>query len=116
MLSRAKRRLTVESADWKVNFKVTFLNASWYYNAQGESQRAINYLQQSLEISQQIGTHDVEAESWFNLGDTRKNLQQKSEAKTAYENARELYQAMGLDKKVEECDKAIQDLENDDND
>ncbi len=30
MLSRAKRRLTLESADWKTNFKVTFLNASWY--------------------------------------------------------------------------------------
>ena len=59
-------------------------------------------------------TLNGEAESWFNLGDTRKNLQQKSEATTAYENARKGYQAMGLDKKVEECDKAIQNLENSD--
>jgi hypothetical protein len=45
------------------------------------------------------------------LDDTRKNLQQKSEAKTAYENARNLCQAIGLDKKVEDCDEEIQSLE-----
>ncbi|WP_144054411.1 hypothetical protein [Pleurocapsa sp. PCC 7319] len=47
---------------------------------------------------------------------TDDNKFQLSEAKTAYENARKLYQAMGLDKDVEDCDKAIQDLENDDMD
>ena len=86
-------------------------NLGLAYSSQKDYQGAIDNLQQSLEISQQIGTRDVEAESWFNLGNTRKNLQQKSEAKTAYENARKLYQAMELDKKVEECNKAIQDLE-----
>ncbi|MDJ0690494.1 MAG: hypothetical protein QNJ41_18535 [Xenococcaceae cyanobacterium MO_188.B32] len=40
----------------------------------------------------------------------------RNAGKTAYENSRKISQAMGLDKNVEECDKAIQDLENDDND
>ena len=81
------------------------------YYSLGEYQGAIDYHQQSLQIQQEIGDRHGEAITWFNLGDTRQNLQQKSEAKTAYENARDLYQAMGLDKKVEDCNKAIQSLE-----
>ena len=61
-----------------------------------------------------MGDRHGEANTWFNLGNSWQNLQQKSKAKTAYENARKLYQAMGLDKKVAECDEAIQSLENDD--
>jgi tetratricopeptide (TPR) repeat protein len=76
-----------------------------------EYQKTIDYYQQSLEIKQEIGDRYGEAKTWFNLGITRKNLQQKSEAKTAYGNARNLYQAMGLDKKVEDCNEAIQSLE-----
>ena len=49
----------------------------------------------------------------FNLGITRKDLQQNLEAKTAYENARQLYQAMGLDKDVKNCEQAIQDINDD---
>jgi tetratricopeptide (TPR) repeat protein len=81
------------------------------YDSLGDYQRAIAFYQQSLAIKREIGDKQGEANTWFNLGNTRKNLQQKSEAKTAYENARNLYQAMGLDKKVEDCDKAIQSLE-----
>ncbi len=81
------------------------------YNSQGDYPQAIDYYQKSLKITRKIGDRYGEACSLNNLGDTRKNLQQKSEAKTAYENARKLYQAMGLDKKVAECDKAIQSLE-----
>ncbi|MEO0015203.1 MAG: hypothetical protein RLZZ535_3592, partial [Cyanobacteriota bacterium] len=80
------------------------------YDSLGDYQRAIDYLQQSLEIAQEIGDRHGEANTWFNLGLTRKNLQQKAEAKTAYENARSLYQAMGLDKRVKDCDQAIQSL------
>ncbi len=81
------------------------------YNSLGEYQRAIEFYQQSLDIARQIGDQRGEANSWFNLGNTWKNLQQNPEAKTAYEKAQKLYQAMGLDKNVEECDKAIQSLE-----
>ena len=84
------------------------------YKSLGEYQRAIDYLQQSLEITQQIGDRHGVANAWFNLGDTRKNLQQKSEAKAAYENAKKLYQAMELDRDVQDCDEAIQAVENED--
>ncbi|NJK57629.1 MAG: tetratricopeptide repeat protein, partial [Pleurocapsa sp. SU_5_0] len=52
-----------------------------------------------------------EAIAWFNLGLTYKKLKQKVGANIAYENARNLYQAMGLDKKVEDCNEEIQSLE-----
>jgi len=80
-----------------------------YYSLR-DYQRAIDYFQQSLENKREIGDRHGEANTWFNLGFTRQNLQQKSEAKAAYENARKLYQAMGLDKEVKDCDRAIQDL------
>ena len=85
-------------------------NLGTAYYSLGEYPRAIDFYQESLEIKREIGDRYGEANTWFNLGNTRKNLQQKSEAKTAYENARNLYQAMRLDKEVEDCDKAIQDL------
>jgi tetratricopeptide (TPR) repeat protein len=81
------------------------------YNSLGEYQKAIDFYQQSLEIKREIGDRNGEANTWFNLGITRQNLQQKPEAKTAYENARNLYQAMGLDKDVKDCNEAIQRLE-----
>lgn len=37
-------------------------------------------------------------------------LGKKSEAITAYRNARQLYQAMALDAKVQDCDNAIEAL------
>jgi tetratricopeptide (TPR) repeat protein len=80
-----------------------------YYSLE-DYQQAIDYLQQSLEIAKEIGDHRGEANAWFNLGNTHNNLQQKAAAKTAYENARRLYRAMKLDKEVEDCDKAIQNL------
>jgi energy-coupling factor transporter ATP-binding protein EcfA2 len=63
------------------------------------------------EITKEIGDRNGEAKAWFNLGITYKNLQQNSEAKTAYENARSLDRAMKLDKEVKDCDKAIQNLQ-----
>jgi tetratricopeptide (TPR) repeat protein len=81
------------------------------YGSLGEYQKAIDHYQQSLEIKREIGDRYGEAMAWINLGLVQKNLQQPAEAKTAFENARSLYQAMGLDKKVEDCNKAIQDLE-----
>ncbi len=88
----------------------SFLGLGNAYNYLRESQKAIDYYQQSLEIKQEIGNFSGEANYWFILGNTWKNLHQKSKAKTAYENAKELYKLKGLDKKVEACNKAIQEL------
>ena len=85
------------------------LGGAYYYL--GEYQQAINYYQKSLEIAHQIGNRHGEANSWFNLGLTYDKLEQKMEAQVTFKNARKLYQAIGLEKKVEDCNKAIQDLE-----
>ena len=71
--------------------------------------------QQSLEIAREIGARRGEAIAWFNLEVTRKNLQQKSEAKTAYENAKKLYQEIGLEQYVQDCNEAIESLEEEKN-
>jgi len=93
---------------------LSLMNLGNAYNFLGKYQCAIDYYQKSLAIFQQIGTKKSEASTWFNLGDTQKKLQQKSEAKSAYENARKLYLGMRLDKNVKDCDRAIEELENKD--
>ncbi|MEH2401346.1 tetratricopeptide repeat protein [Nostoc sp.] len=80
------------------------------YNSLGEYQRAIEFLQQSLEISREIGDRNGEAIAWFNLGLSLENLNRESDALGAYRNARELFQAMGLDVNVQDCNNAIERL------
>ncbi|MEC4986212.1 MAG: tetratricopeptide repeat protein, partial [Oscillatoria sp. PMC 1076.18] len=80
------------------------------YDSLGEYQRAIEFHQQSLEIFRAIGDRRGEANSLFNLGNSLAKLKRKSEANNAYLHARELYQGMGLDADVEDCNNAIQRL------
>lgn len=82
------------------------------YDSLGKYQKAIDFFQQSLEIAHLIGHRRGEANSWFNLGSSLKQLKQQPEAHTAYKNAEKLYQSMKLDRDIEKCDRAIQDLEN----
>ncbi|WP_417063861.1 tetratricopeptide repeat protein [Kamptonema animale] len=81
------------------------------YNSLGQYQQAINFYQQSLDIAREIGNRRVEANAWFNLGNTLAKINRESEAIAAYQNALELYQSMGLDADVQNCDKAIQEIE-----
>ncbi|NEP02757.1 MAG: tetratricopeptide repeat protein [Symploca sp. SIO2E9] len=80
------------------------------YNCLRQYQRALDYFQQSLPITQEIGDRHGEAKSCFNSGFALKELGKTSEAITAYRNARQLYQAMGLDAKVQNCDHVIETL------
>ncbi|WP_155119113.1 tetratricopeptide repeat protein, partial [Microcystis aeruginosa] len=48
--------------------------------------------------------------SWFNLGLTYYKLKRIAEAKEAYLQSRELYQALGLAADVQDCDQAIRRL------
>ena len=80
------------------------------YNSLGQYQTAIEFYQKSLEITRDIGDRFGEANVWFNLGVALKKVNQKSEAIDAYRNARQLYEAMGLDAKVQDCDEAIERL------
>ena len=76
----------------------------------GTYQTAIDYHQQSLEIKRAMGDRHGEANSWFNLGLALENVKQKSAAIEAYGNARQLYEAMGLDAYVQKGDVAIDHL------
>jgi tetratricopeptide (TPR) repeat protein len=80
------------------------------YNSLGEYQRAIEFHQQSLEISREIGDIRGEADSWFNLGLALENFNRESDALGAYRNARELCQKMGLNANVQACNDAIERL------
>ncbi len=82
------------------------------YKNLGEYQRAITFHQQSLDIARKIGDRQGEATAWFNLGLALKKLQREVNALEAFHNARQLYQAMELDSKVQDCDNQINALSN----
>jgi tetratricopeptide (TPR) repeat protein len=76
----------------------------------GQCQRAIAFYQQSLDIKKEIGDIRGEANAWFNLGLSLEKVDREQDALGAYRNARELYQTMGLDTDVQNCNNAIEGL------
>ncbi|MHC5739540.1 tetratricopeptide repeat protein, partial [Nostoc sp.] len=78
------------------------------YYSLGQYQQAIEFQQQSLNITREIGDIRGEANSWFNLGLSLENVNREPDALGAYRNARELYQVMGLDANVVDCNNAIE--------
>ncbi|WP_242051702.1 hypothetical protein [Nostoc sp. FACHB-280] len=63
-----------------------------------------------MEISREIGDIRGEANAWYNLGLSLENVNRESDALGAYRNARELYQKMGLDADVQDCNDRIERL------
>ncbi|OBQ14685.1 MAG: transcriptional regulator [Anabaena sp. LE011-02] len=80
------------------------------YYSLGQYERAISFYQQSLDIAKEIGDIRGEANAWLNLGLTLENVNREPDAVGAYRNARELYQTMGLDVKVQLCNDKIERL------
>jgi tetratricopeptide (TPR) repeat protein len=80
------------------------------YYSLGQYQEAIAFHQQSLAICRESGDRQGEANAWFNLGLALENVNREADAIGAYRNARELYRAMELDAKVQDCDQAIERL------
>ena len=80
------------------------------YDSLGQYQQAIEYHQQQLAIAREIGDRRGEAISLFNLGNALARVDEKWDARQAYEAAKALYQDMGLKHKVEKCDQALYDL------
>ena len=80
------------------------------YKSLGQYERAIAFHQQSLDIKKEIGDIRVEATAWFNLGLSLEKVDREQDALGAYRNARELYQTMGLDTDVQNCNNAIEGL------
>ncbi|QEI43364.1 Response regulator aspartate phosphatase H [Dolichospermum sp. UHCC 0315A] len=80
------------------------------YKSLGQYERAIAFYQQSLDIAKKIGDIRGEANAWFNLGLSLEKVDREQDALGAYRNARELYQTMGLDTDVQDCNNAIERL------
>lgn len=79
------------------------------YNALHKYRRAIKFLQQWLKISREIGYKQGEANALSNLGEVLEKLGQAAEAKASYQQARELYAAMGV--QDDRCKGRLQQLE-----
>ncbi len=80
------------------------------YRSLGQYQRAIDFQQQSLEIRREIGDRNGEATSLFNKAIAPAETDRKREARLCYEEAKQLYKALALEKDAESCDEAIADL------
>ncbi|QSV56896.1 MAG: tetratricopeptide repeat protein [Dolichospermum sp. UKL201] len=85
-------------------------NLGEIHKSLGDYQTAIIFYEQSLDIKREIGDIRGEANAWFNLGLSLEKVDREQDALGAYRNARELYQTMGLDDKVQNCNNAIEDL------
>lgn len=95
--------------EWKFGAALSALGNA--YRALGQYTQAIDYHQQSQAIPRESGARRGEAITWFNSGLALEQLGRESDALSAYRNTHELYQAMGLDADVQDCDNAIQRLE-----
>ncbi|MEH1805812.1 tetratricopeptide repeat protein [Nostoc sp.] len=90
-------------------------NLGVVYRILEQYQQAIEYFQRSLHIQSELGESKmgerrVEANAWLNLGGALVSANRESDALGAYRNARELYQAMELEKEVKLCNNAIERL------
>jgi tetratricopeptide (TPR) repeat protein len=77
------------------------------YDSLGRYEEAIDYYQQALTIANDLQSSPLKAPIWYNLGNPLSKLNRIPDAIGAYRNARQFYQEMQLDHKVQECDKAI---------
>ncbi len=91
-----------------LTIKIALGNLGLAYQSLGQYQQAIEFQQQWLNIAREIGDRNTEAKVWFNLGFSLEKLNRESDALGAYRNARELYQAIGLDADVQDCNNAIE--------
>ncbi|MEM8501915.1 MAG: tetratricopeptide repeat protein [Cyanobacteria bacterium P01_D01_bin.1] len=85
-------------------------NIGLAYFSLGQYQKAIEIHQQALEIMHEIGDCNSEAASYLNKASALARLDQKWEAKAAYEEAKALFESLKLKEKVEDCEIAIREL------
>lgn len=74
-------------------------------------QQSAKFYQETIVIAELIGDQRGEANARVNLGFVLEKLGQLTAAKTNYQQARELYIAMGLTAKVQACEDLLQRLE-----
>ena len=91
----------------------SLMNLGAAYSDQGQFLKvlqAIAFYQESLAIARDIGDVRREADVWFNLGLALEKVDREEDALGAYRNARELFQIMGLDTYVQDCNERIESL------
>ncbi|WOD39073.1 tetratricopeptide repeat protein [Nodosilinea sp. E11] len=80
------------------------------YQSLGQYQQAIDYHQQHLAIAQEIGDRQGEAHSLLNSGLVLAKLGQRQPAQENYETAKALFESMGQQHYVQQCDTALSEL------
>jgi tetratricopeptide (TPR) repeat protein len=116
-LRELRRRSLLEEKEENRQLIFSFQPLVWeyaHYKAGDQRrlhQKAIEFYQQSLAIKREIGDRGGEAKTWFNLGLIYYKLDHISEAKEAYRQSRELFQALGLAEDIQDCDDKIQQLQ-----
>ncbi|MBD2483522.1 tetratricopeptide repeat protein [Planktothrix sp. FACHB-1365] len=97
-----------QEIDYKMGEAISLNNLGGAYKNLENYQTAIQYYQQALAI--QLENPQYQAIFWANLGFALGKINRTEDALGAYRNARELYQNLGLDADVQDCDNAIQQL------
>ncbi|MEM7592584.1 MAG: tetratricopeptide repeat protein [Cyanobacteria bacterium P01_A01_bin.83] len=77
-----------------------------YYDI-GDYKRASELFKQSLSITRQIGNKHDEANSIYNLGNCWNKLGQMQKARSAYIDAKRIYQKLNLECNVQDCSRKI---------
>ncbi|MCC5597871.1 tetratricopeptide repeat protein [Nostoc favosum] len=78
------------------NYPAALNNLGNVYNYQGHYERAIEFLQQSLEIAKEIGDRNIESSSLMNLGNAYSSLGQYQQAINFYEQSLEILREIGV--------------------
>ncbi|MDJ0737152.1 MAG: tetratricopeptide repeat protein [Nostocaceae cyanobacterium] len=92
------------------SISVTNLGNTYFFLGQQQNQQAIQHYQQSIKIAQEIGHYHAQANAWTNLGHAFAALQEKSQAMKAFQNAYNIFQAMGLNEYAQRIKKIIEEL------
>ena len=61
-------------------------------------------------MARDMGDLNSEAKAWFHLGLVLEEVDREQDSLGAYRNARELFQTMGLDADVQDCNNRIEGL------
>ncbi len=80
------------------------------YDSLGQYQRAIDFLQQTLKIMRKIGDRWGEGSSLFNMANALAKLDKHDQALLNFQQAQAIYEDLELDHIVEQCKKAINDI------
>lgn len=80
------------------------------YESLGQYQRAIEFQQQSLDIKREIGNRNGEANCLFDMANALAKLDRLWEARQSYKQAQQIFNAIELDFRVEQCNTALYEL------